>query len=134
VTQIWERLFIGGLTDAQRLAKGNPNGIDTVISLCEQCITAKRHGLNYIHIPIEDDCPLPAGQFDFIMDAICENIRWGKVLLNCGVGLSRAPTLAAAFWHVVGYKNIDAAIEEIRAVRTIINPSKILFESIRRHL
>jgi protein-tyrosine phosphatase len=134
MTQIWERLFIGGLTDAQRLARGNPNGIDTVISLCEQCITAKRHGVNYIHIPIEDESPLPAGQFDFIMDAISENIRWGKVLLHCGVGISRAPSLAAAYMDAVGYKNFDAAIEEIRAARPIINPSKILFESIRRHL
>jgi len=134
MTQIWERLFIGGLTDAQRLVKGNPNHIDTVISLCEQCITSKRHGVNYVHIPIEDESPLPAGQFDSIMDALTENIRWGKVLLHCGVGISRAPSLAAAYMAVVGYKGIDAAIEEIRQLRPIINPSKILFESLRRHL
>jgi protein-tyrosine phosphatase len=134
MTQIWERLFIGGLTDAQRLVKGNPNHIDTVISLCEQCITSKRHGVNYVHIPIEDESPLPAGQFDSIMDALTENIRWGKVLLHCGVGISRAPSLAAAYMDAVGYKNYDVAIEEIRQLRSIINPSMILFKSIRRHL
>jgi protein-tyrosine phosphatase len=134
MTQIWERLFIGGLTDAERLKKGNPNGIDSVISLCEQCITPKRHGVNYVHIPIEDESPLPAGQFDRIMDSISENIRWGKVLLHCGVGISRAPSLAAAYMAVVGYKGLDAAIEEIRQLRSIINPSMILFKSIRRHL
>jgi len=134
VTQIWERLWVGGLQDAVRLAKGNPNHIDTVISLCEQCITAKRQGVNYVHLPIQDESPLPAGQFDSIMDALTENIRWGKVLLHCGVGISRAPSLAAAYMAVVGYKGIDAAIEEIRQLRPIINPSKILFESLRRHL
>ena len=35
MTQIWERLYIGGFTDAERLARGNPNNIDTVISLCD---------------------------------------------------------------------------------------------------
>jgi len=134
MTQIWERLWVGGLTDAERLVKGNPNCIMTVISLCKECVTSKRQGLNYIRIPIEDDCPLPVGQFDSIMDAIAENIRWGTVLLHCGVGLSRAPSLAAGYWHVVGYRNIDAAIEEIRRLRPIINPSKVLFDSIRRHL
>jgi protein-tyrosine phosphatase len=68
------------------------------------------------------------------MDAIRKNIRWGTVLLHCGVGLSRAPTMTAAWMHCVGYRNIDAAIEEIRAVRSIINPSKVLLQSIRRHL
>jgi protein-tyrosine phosphatase len=90
--------------------------------------------VNYVHIPIEDESPLPAGQFDSIMDALTENIRWGKVLLHCGVGISRAPSLAAAYMDAVGYKNYDVAIEEIRQLRSIINPSMILFKSIRRHL
>jgi protein-tyrosine phosphatase len=134
MTQIWERLYIGGLTDAERLARGNPNNIDTVISLCEECVTSKRRGVNYVHIPIEDDCPIPIGKFDAVIDAIAENIRWGTVLVNCGVGLSRAPTMTAAWMHVVGYKNIDAAIEEIRAVRPIIYPSTILVSSVKEHL
>jgi protein-tyrosine phosphatase len=134
MTQIWERLFIGGLTDAQRLAKGNLNGIDTVISLCEECVSSKRHGVSYISLAIQDDRPIPVGQFDRIMDAIAENIRWGTVLLHCGVGLSRAPSLAAAYLHVVGYKDIDAAISEIERLRPIIAPSKVLLQSIRRHL
>jgi protein-tyrosine phosphatase len=134
MTQIWERLYIGGFTDAERLARGNPNNIDTVISLCEECVSAKRPDVNYVHIPIEDDCPIPIGKFDAIIDAIAENIRWGTILLHCGVGLSRSPCLAAAYFHVVGYRNIDAAIEEIRAMRSFINPSKILLKSVKEYL
>jgi protein-tyrosine phosphatase len=134
MTQIWERLFVGGLNDAKRLAKANPNHIDTVISLCEACITSKRRGVNYIHIPIEDEQPVPVGKFDSIMDAIAENVRWGTVLVHCGVGISRAPSMTAAWMHVVGYKNIDAAIEEIRLVRPFIAPSTILFDSVKEHL
>jgi protein-tyrosine phosphatase len=134
MTQIWERLYIGGLTDAERLSKGNPNHIDTVISLCEECVTSKRRGVNYVHIPIEDDRPVPVGNFDFVMDAIAENIRWGTLLLHCGVGISRAPTMTAAWMHCVGYRNIDAAIEEIRAMRSFIAPSTILLESVKEHL
>jgi protein-tyrosine phosphatase len=134
MTQIWERLFLGSLADAERLAKANPNGIDTVISLCENSVHPRRQGVNYLHIPIEDEEPIPVGQFDRIMDAMAENIRWGTVLVNCGVGISRAPTMTAAWMHCVGYKNVDAAIEEIRQVRPIIEPSKILLSSVKENL
>lgn len=134
MTQVWERLFVGGLNDAKRLAKANPNHIDTVISLCEGCVPTKRPGVNYVHIPIEDGEPVPVGHFDRVMDAIAENIRWGTVLVHCGVGISRAPSITAAWMHVVGYKNLDAAIEEIRAMRPFISPSTILLSSVKEHL
>jgi protein-tyrosine phosphatase len=95
---------------------------------------AKRPGVNYVLLPIQDDQPIPVGKFDAVIDAIAENIRWGTVLVNCGVGISRAPTLTAAWMHCVGYRNIDAAIEEIRAVRSFINPSQILLKSVKELL
>jgi protein-tyrosine phosphatase len=134
MTQIWERLWVGGLTDAERLARGNPNEIDTVISLCSECVSTKRRGVNYVHIPIEDARPIPVGKFDAVIDAISENIRWGTILLHCGVGISRAPTLTAAYMHCVGYRTIEASLSEIERLRPIINPSRILLDSIRRHL
>jgi hypothetical protein len=30
MTQVWERLFVGSLADAEDLAGGNPSGITTV--------------------------------------------------------------------------------------------------------
>ena len=134
MTQIWERLFLGSLADAQRLWRRNSNRIATVISLSEQCVEKKAAGVRYIYLPIEDDEPGPLRQFDAVMDAIAVNIRKGNVLVHCALGLSRSPTLTAAYLHRVGYMNIDAAIEEIRQVRPTIDPSNILLESIRRHL
>jgi protein-tyrosine phosphatase len=134
MTQIWERLWVGGLTDAERLVKGNPNGIDTVISLSELAVRSKRDDVTYVHIPIGDDLPVPIRQFYSIMDSIRKNIRWGTVLLHCGVGISRAPSFAAAYMDAVGYKHIDAAIEDIRQMRPIIAPSTILLNRIKEHL
>ena len=75
MTRIWERLYLGSFADAQRLVRANPNGITTVISLSESSVSARRRDVNYLHIPIEDDQPVPVGQFDSIMDAIAENVR-----------------------------------------------------------
>jgi protein-tyrosine phosphatase len=68
------------------------------------------------------------------MDAIRKNIRWGTVLLHCGVGVSRAPSLAAAYMAAVGYKSIDAALNEIRKARPFIHPSTVLVESLKENL
>lgn len=134
MTRIWERLFVGSLADAEGLLATNPNRITTAISLCEACVTAKLRGVRYVPIPIEDAEPVPARQFDAIMSAIAQSIRRGTVLLHCAEGVSRAPSLTAAYMHSVGYRKIDAALAEIKRLRPIANPSKALFESVKEHL
>jgi dual specificity phosphatase 12 len=134
MTKIWERLYIGGIADAEELADANPSGITTVISLCELPVESKRRGICYLHLPVTDDEPVPVHQFDRILDALYENCRWGSVLLHCSLGISRAPSMGAAFMAACGYKNIDAALNEIRKVRPFIHPSTVLVESLKEHL
>ena len=134
MTRIWERLYMGGLADAEELAVDNSEGITTVITLCNLVVQEKRWDINYLQFPFEDGLPVPVRKFDAIIDAIAENIRWGRVLLHCNQGVSRAPSMAAAWMHVVGFRNIDAALNEIRRVYPDIHPSEIVVESVRRHL
>ena len=133
-TQVWERLYIGGIADAEELAAGNPYRITTVVSLSEIPVETKRRDINYLHLAVEDDEAVPIHQFYSIMNAIRKNIRWGTVLLHCGVGISRAPSLAAAYIDAVGCMGIDAAIKEIRKVRPSIHPSDILVNSLKENL
>ena len=134
MTQVWECLYIGGLADAEELADDNPRGITTVISLSEIPVEAKRRDINYLHLPIEDDVPVPVRQFYGVMDAIRKNIRWGTVLLHCGQGVSRAPSMAAAYMDAVGCMGTDAALKEIRKVRPFIHPSSTLVNSLKENL
>ncbi len=134
MTRIWERLWLGGLADAEQLVKSNPHGITTVISLCEASVTSKRRDVNYVHLPIDDHQPVPIRQFYSVVHTLAKNIRWGSVLIHCGVGVSRAPSFTAAWMHCVGYRNIDSALAEIKRLRSSVDPSHILLESIRRHL
>ena len=134
MTRIWERLYIGGLADAEELADENTNDITTVISLSEIPVQTRREDVNYVHLPIEDDMSVPVRQFYGVMDAIRKNIRWGTELLHCGVGVSRAPSMAAAYIDSVGCKGIDAAINDIRKARPFIHPSTVLVESLKEHL
>jgi protein-tyrosine phosphatase len=132
-TQVWERLFIGSLEDAESLAGSNPLDITTVVTLCRETVRKSAPGVNYLHFPVPDARPLPAGRFDGIIDALWENLRWGKVLIHSLAGASRSPIIAAAWMHVVGCKNIDAALADIGRLRTV-EPSPILLSSIKEHL
>jgi protein-tyrosine phosphatase len=134
MTKIWERLFVGSREDAEYLFRSNPHGITSVVTLCEDEVIRRAPGVNYVHIPIMDGMRISIGQFDAIIDAIAENIRWGTVLIRCVSGYSRAPIMTAAWMHVVGYKSIDAALAETARLRPEINPSPVLLESVKEHL
>lgn len=134
ITQVWKRLFLGSWNDAVALRAANPYSIDTVITLSIAPVPKKRSGVNYLHFPIEDAQPIQVGAFDGVMDAISENIRWGRVLVHCGQGVSRAPIMVAAYMHAVGYKNIVGALQDIRRVRPEVSPSDILLASVKEHL
>jgi protein-tyrosine phosphatase len=134
MTHVWERLWLGSRRDAEELAIANPHRITAVISLCEACVTGKRRDVRYVHVPIEDAEPVLGRQLDAIINAIAHNIRRSTVLLHCGEGVSRAPSLTAAYLHHVGYRDIDSALAEIKRVRPMTNPSKTLFDSVKEHL
>jgi hypothetical protein len=51
--------------------------------------------VNYLQSPVVEGQPITAGRLDAIVDALWENVRWGKTLLHSVKGTSRAPTLAA---------------------------------------
>ncbi len=133
ITQVWERLYIGDLADAEALAESNALGITTVISLCREEVRKRAAGINYLRFPFREDRPVPTGKLDGIIDAIWENIRGGTVLLHSRTGVSRAPILAAAWMHCCGYKNIDAALADIGRLRPI-DPSPVSFTKIKEAL
>lgn len=134
MTRLWERLFIGSIDDAEALADDNPEDINAVITICKVAVQHRRSDANYLYFPVESGRPVPVRQFDSVIDAIGENIRWGRVLLHCNDGIRRAPAFAAAWMDVVGFRNIDAGVDEIRRVCPDIWPSVIVMESLRRHL
>jgi len=131
--QVWERLSIGGIGDAEALAESNPLGITTVVTLCRETTQKRAPRLNYLYFPFRDGRPIPVGRFDAIIDALWENLRWGVVLIHSLKGSNRAPIIAAAWMHVVGCKNIDAALAEIGTLRRI-EPNPILLNSVRESL
>ena len=133
MTQVWGRIYIGGIDDACGIAESNPFGITTVITLCQQPVRIRRGGVNYLNFPVVEAQAMRPGQLDAILDALWENIRWGRLLVADGNGVRSAAVITVAWIHVVGCKDFDAALADIEKVLKI-EPSPILLRSAKRAL
>jgi protein-tyrosine phosphatase len=134
ITRVWERLYLGSLRDAEQLASSNPLCITSVVSLCSHKVPHQARGVSYTRVPIADSRPISARQFDAVMAAIAQGVRQGNLLIHCVGGVSRSPTMAAAWMHRCGYLNIVAALVEIAKRRPTIDPSAVLLRSVAAHL
>jgi protein-tyrosine phosphatase len=133
-TRVWERLYLGSLVDAEKIALSNLFTITTVISLCSQQVFTRGKGIHYIQIPVTDAGPFVAQKLDLVMACISEEIQKGSVLLHCGAGVSRSPIFAAAWMHRCGYRNFDLALKEIAELRPVIDPSLELCARVKEYL
>jgi protein-tyrosine phosphatase len=61
-------------------------------------------------------------------------IRAGTVLVHCGAGSSRSPVVVAVYMHLIGFKNFDDALSELRSLRPVVAPSKLVIERAKAYL
>ena len=115
----FDRLLLGGMRDAERLAVANPAGITTVINLGSEECARRAEGIRYIHIPFRDDQANPKTALDHALAAIVDRIRGGRVLLHCAAGMSRSVAVAALYLHVVGYATYQDALTAIAKFREV---------------
>lgn len=134
MTKVSENLFLGSLDDADRLAVCNTHKITTIVVLCGDKPQAISNGIHYLHLPVSDARPIPRPTFESVMTAIGEGVQGGKALVCCGAGISRSPSLLAAYLHRTGFLGFDDAIAYLRKLRPVVSPSSRLLTSIKGHL
>lgn len=134
MTKVSEELFLGSLDDADQLALRNPQKIKTVVILCADKPESISKGMRYVHIPVSDVRPIPRALFDSVMSAIEDGIKVGRVLVCCGAGMSRSPSLLAAYLHRTEFLRFDDALEHLTKLRPVVSPSNVLVRSIKEHL
>lgn len=134
VTPVSARLFLGNLADAERLANCNPHQIQTVITLCEKPVKRRAAGVRYLQFPVRDAQPIPIALLNAILETIYQAVAEGATLVHCHFGLSRAPTLVAAFLDQTGSSRFEEAICVLRKLRPEIAPDPNLIRSIKSEI
>jgi hypothetical protein len=133
MTKVFERLYLGSADDADHLAVTNP-GITGVVNVSTEPNQQKREGIKYVHFPLDESEWILPRRFERIITAISTLVRGGTVLIHCGAGVSRSPVVVALYMNEVGYKNFDDALSELRSLRSVVAPSKLVIERAKSYL
>ena len=123
-SEITDQLYVGGQHYPKGYSEMLDKGITGIVNMREDYhsdIDKGVEGTRHIHLFTKDNTPpkledLKRGA-EFIRDEIDNG---GKVYIHCGVGVGRAPTMAAAYFIIMGLSP-DEALSKIRKVRPFVH-------------
>lgn len=125
-SRITPQLYVGGQHRRRGLPRMASMGITAVVNLRSEHddeaagVALKR----YLHLAVIDNTPLtPENLRDGVAFIRSEIEQGGVVYIHCGVGVGRAPTMAAAYLVSTGLTT-DEAWDKLRAVRPFVWPNK----------
>ena len=134
MTRIFERLYLSDAREADHLTVSNPHGITAVVNVSIETNHQRRDGIKYVHLPLDESERIPPRTFEKVITAISQLIRAGTVLVHCSAGSSRSPVVVALYVHIVGCRNFDDALSQLRSQRSVVAPSKVVIESAKVYL
>ncbi|CCV02518.1 Dual specificity phosphatases [Armadillidium vulgare iridescent virus] len=85
----------------------------------------------WISLPDREESDL-FSKLESSTDYIYQSLKSGhKVLIHCQAGISRSATITIAFVMRVLHKNLDDALEYVKAKRPIVNPNKGFIQQLK---
>lgn len=131
--RITSQLYVGGQHRRHGWDAMQAAGIDAVVNLRRSDDVGQR-GIaceHYLHLPTPDNHPLAEADLERGVAFIQQQIDARRtVYVHCGVGVGRAPTLAAAYLISTGM-TVDAAWALLRRKRPIIFPLRGQRQAVR---
>jgi predicted protein tyrosine phosphatase len=125
-SEITPMLHVGGQHYAKGMAEMEARGIRAVVNLRKEYDDAA-NGVatkNYLHLRVRDNTAPTQEQLQNGVDFITRQVEQGHaVYIHCGVGVGRAPTMAAAYLVSTGMTPEEAWIK-LRTVRPFIWPNR----------
>jgi protein tyrosine phosphatase (PTP) superfamily phosphohydrolase (DUF442 family) len=125
-SQITPQLHVGGQHDSRGLTMMQARGITAILNLRREFDYAGSGRVlpRYLHLPVEDNTAPTQAELVAGVRFITEELaKGGGVYIHCGVGVGRAPTLAAAYLVSTGMTPAEAW-RQIRLVRPFIWPNR----------
>ena len=122
-------LYLGSLEDGQTCAEP----IEVCFNICEHSYEPKKY---MVHAPIEDevfhDARIWQGLVAKLYSIHHDEINHRVVLVHCRLGISRAPSLVAAYLAYCGYtRDVDHALVQVTKQRPIAYPHMETWRGVR---
>ena len=128
MTKIDDHIFIG---DAEDHRQAKSKGIEAILNVARDTKYPQPDGVEYLHVPLTDDENNDSKMITDAADALANFVRQGKrTLVHCRSGVSRAPSVAALYYHLYENWPLGAAIEAIKNKRGIVEPGDPFWQSV----
>lgn len=124
LSQVTPQLFLGGQHHRRGWRAMQARGITAIVNLRETKFSDAAKGIGgerHLHLATVDNTPPTVADLMRGAALIGDEIqRGGKVYIHCGVGVGRAPTMAAAFLMSTGL-SAEEALQQIKKARPFVH-------------
>jgi len=135
MSKITDLLYVGNYGNASRLADENLEGIQAVLNVSTEPPYQKIESIQYRDVRFDDGHEIPLHSFaEAIAFLQFQHETGHKTLVHCAAGISRSPSVVAAFLHHSKQYDLDLAWILIRKCRPIVQPHPFIVRSIKKHL
>jgi histidinol-phosphate aminotransferase len=129
---ITSQLAVGSREDAENGAALAACGIDAILSLVPLARPAAV--ARQLSLELLDRVALPGTLIDEALNFLLDQTARGRrVLVHCEMGISRSPSIAAAYLHRAQGIDLGEAVRQVQAARPITEPHPTLMASLSRH-
>ena len=124
LSEVGPQLYLGGQHSVRGYEEMRGRGISAIVNMREERFSDVAAGIagdRHLQLATIDNTPPTVGDLSrgaaFVADEIA---RGGKVYIHCGVGVGRAPTMAAAYLISTGLAPQEA-LQEIKRARPFVH-------------
>lgn len=109
-------------------------GITGVVSVARECPDEQleyAYDLRKAHFGFRDHHIMDHGMVEAAVSTVRAFLRHGRVLVHCGVGISRSPTIIALYRMAAGEEETyEGAIEHLKEHRACVRPNRVVDDGV----
>lgn len=132
ITQVLDRLYLGGFQDAENLRQSNTLGITHICNCTTEKLVLPKHRFHIIQMDQLDshewNVPKLYAAVDWVRQAL---MTGGTVLTHCHAGVSRSPTLLACYLYTCGF-DFYRALSSLTSARPCVKPADAILASAKK--
>jgi protein-tyrosine phosphatase len=132
LTQVLDRLYLGGFKDAEDLRTANPLGISHVCNCTTEKLNLNKRRFHIIQMDQIDghewNVPKLYAAVNWVREAL---MTGGRVLIHCHAGVSRSPVLTACYLYTCGF-DFNRALNSLVALRPAVDPAAAVLLSAKK--